>query len=151
MTRFISHLLCEALRRTPLRLRPLYRQTVSDFQTRPRSVRRRTRGSLLRVLPKRRKPLLTTAVVAPAATTGVEPVYAALQARRLFGCTPRHHRRRQRGDDRSRTGVRGFAGRCLTTRPRRQEPAKAISERSRVDRQSRGHTRPPARTRKACA
>src|SRR5205823_8600980 len=23
------------------------------------------------------------------------------------------------GDDRSRTGVRGFAGRCLTTRPRR--------------------------------
>ena len=33
----------------------------------------------------------------------------------------RHGRRRREGDDRNRTGVNGFAGRCVTTPPRRRE------------------------------
>ena len=39
-----------------------------------------------------------------------------------------------RGDDRSRTGVDGFAGRCVATPPRRQEATQAYRAAARIGR-----------------
>ena len=41
------------------------------------------------------------------------------------------HRRGPRGDDRNRTGVNGFAGRCVATPPRRREAAEAYRRKDR--------------------